>query len=321
MRRVLVLIGLCLLLGACGEDAGEAFVDSRTPPSLPPRAWAPDGWTWGVIRIPDTPDIRYGVAAPPGRPLGHIVFVTDYGEPAEAYFESARDLLARGWAVWTLEPHGQGGSGRFPGPRDVGRSAGFERDAGALRILVAGVIRPPSDAPVVLAAEGSGALIALLALEAGLPASAALLWRPDLDAVEEPRMADLLTGAGLGLLRAEGEAWSRPTGRLDRRSLVGRAWQTANPDLRLGGRGFSWLQAEHAAVRRATAAGALERIRTPVVVAGRSDLCRRISGCRRAADAGPAPHRADDHGVRRSWTGALLRLANGVRPTNPAHEK
>lgn len=320
MRRVVIALLSSLFLAACGEDTGKAFLSSQTPPALPPRAWAPDGWAWGAIRIGEAPELRYGVVGPAGRPKGHVLFVTGYGEPAEVYFEVARDLLDRGHAVWVLEPHGQGGSGRFRGPRDVGRSAGFDVDADAVRMLATRVIRPRSGEPLVLAGWDSGALPVLLALQAGTPeASGAFLWSPDLSAVADPRAADWFTRAGLGLLRAEGAAWTRPAGDMTRPSRRPLAWQMANPDLRIGGRGHSWLKAEAAAVAQATDAAALSRILRPVAVHARPKdrpaerACRAIPGCRlQPASAGGAIHLVDDAAARTAWRDALIAFVEGA---------
>lgn len=327
MRRVVIALLSSLLLAACREDSGRAFLDSRTPPAVPPNAWAPEGWAWGAIRVGKAPELRYGVAAPSGRPRGHVLFVTGYGEPAEVYFEIARSLLGRGWAVWVLEPHGQGGSGRFRGPRDVGRSAGFDVDADAVRMMAARVIRPRIGESLVLAGGDTGALPVLLALQAGAPeASGAFLWSPDLAAVADPRPAHWLTRGGLGLLRADGQAWTRPTGDMTRPSRRSAAWQTANPDLRLGGPGYSWLKAEAEAAGAAADPAALKQIERRVVVYARSgdgpaaSACQAMPDCRLLpAPAGGAIHLSDDRAVRQAWTNALTTFLEAVAAPSADH--
>ena len=64
MRFRLALAGLLLLLAACGGGDGRApFVESRIPPALSPRFWAPDGWAWGLLKVGDAPAQRYGVSS------------------------------------------------------------------------------------------------------------------------------------------------------------------------------------------------------------------------------------------------------------------
>ena len=59
MRRSLVLAGLFLLLTGCGgADDRAPFAESRIPPSLGPRFWAPEGWAWGLIKLGDEPAQR-----------------------------------------------------------------------------------------------------------------------------------------------------------------------------------------------------------------------------------------------------------------------
>ena len=42
-----------LLLAACGGggDGRAPFVESRIPPALGPRFWAPEGWAWGLLTV------------------------------------------------------------------------------------------------------------------------------------------------------------------------------------------------------------------------------------------------------------------------------
>lgn len=322
MRRLALIAGLALPLAACGEDAGKAFLDSRPPPAVTPRFWAPDGWAWGVIRVEGTPEIRYGVASPPVRPKGHVVFVTAYGESAEVYFETAHDLIERGFAVWVMEPHGQGGSGRFPGPRDVGRSAGFERDAEALIQLVTKVIRPEAGQPVVVAATGSGALPVLLAAGQALPATAVALWSPELAPRDPGPMSSRMARVGLGMLRASGGAWQRPTGSTRTRAALPKTWQMANPDLRMGGPGHSWVAAQADAVGRVMSAGwtgaraPLSLRSSPADAAGRA-LCARSPACRGDFTVSGLDGPLSDGARRKAWLAALTDLLEPPAPGQP----
>jgi lysophospholipase len=174
-----------------------------------------------------------------------MIIATGYGESAEVYYETVRDLNARGWSVWVIEPHGQGGSGRFPGQRDVGRSAGFDKDAAAIRWLVENVIRPSEEDEVVLAAHGSAILPALLLLEGGFRRVDRLAaWSPDLSSQRDPERARLMRRIGLGWTPGGGKGWRRPRTALTTRPMVSAAWQVANPDLRMGSKGWSWLAAQ-----------------------------------------------------------------------------
>lgn len=269
MRRLALPLLSALLLAACGKDPGLAFTDTRTPPALGPRFWQPDGWAWGTVKVGGAPENRYGVAAPTIYPQGPVmVILTGYGESAEVYFETVRELNGRGWTVWVIEPHGQGGSGKLPGAGDVGRSAGFDKDAAAVRYLIENVIRPRGQ-NLTLAAHGSSASVALLVMQGGFRRVQRLfLWDADLAPVADAENAANLTRLGLGGLRATGAGWKRPSVNITRRATLPLAWPVANPDLRMGGASHGWLAAKDSAVREATAPAALARITAPVVVYG-----------------------------------------------------
>src|SRR5665213_1874731 len=111
MRRGIISVILAGLLAACGGGDRSPFADSRMPPDLAERFYPPEGWAWGFVKVGDAPAQLYGVAAPAGAPRGDILILADYGELAETWFETARDLNRRGYAVWILEGAGQGGSG------------------------------------------------------------------------------------------------------------------------------------------------------------------------------------------------------------------
>ncbi len=78
----------------------------------------------------------------PQKPCGTVVLVGGRGDYIERYFETARDMLARGFAVAAVDFRGQGGSQRL-GPevyRDkVSAFTGFDED---LRTLMMGLVIP-----------------------------------------------------------------------------------------------------------------------------------------------------------------------------------
>jgi lysophospholipase len=312
--RPLLALSALLLLSACGRDAGAPLLDSRTPPALAPRFFAPDGWGWGVIALPGAPGLRYGVVAPAMTPRAHVVILPAYGESAEVYFETARTLTDCGYAVWLLEAAGQGGSGRFAGPTDLGRSNGFGPDAAALEGLITRVIRPDPRQPVILAASGAAVLTVLLAAESGRsPVDGLFLWDPDLAPSLLASQAADMTRKRLGALRATGGApWARPTYDLSGRSTLSAAWQMANPDLRLGGPAWEWIAAREQARREALAPGALGGLRasvmvlTPVKEPQSAGLCARAAACTVVPlDPSPLPRHLAPDPVRGPWLTAF----------------
>ncbi len=322
MQRALILFA-ALVLAACDPGQGrEAFTDSRPPPSLAPRFLAPEGWAWGVVQAEGQPQLRYGVSSPVGTGTrGHVLIVPAYGESAEVWFETARQLNAQGYAVWVMERAGQGGSGRYLSPHDLGHSDGFEAGTEAVRGLIAGVIRPAGDTPLVLLGAGDAALTVVLAAQAGAPADAMILSAPDLRPQPAPRRWESLASrVGLSRLPAPGwQAWSREApddhaagvASDPWRGKVRHAWQTANPDLRLTGASLGWAAAQSRALSQAAAAPPLTM---PLLILGRPEamdaartFCAAQASCQYVAtsDAGRALHLGEES-HRSLWFQAII---------------
>ncbi|MDI1366217.1 MAG: alpha/beta hydrolase, partial [bacterium] len=179
MRRRLLVTLLLASLAGCGDGGSRApFAESRVPPSIAPRFYAPDNWAWGFVRVGAGRVQRYGVSAPPVAPRAIVLILTGYAEPAEKWFETARRLNTDGYTVWVLERQGQGGSERATPWRDLGHADSFEPDVAAVRALINVVVRPKGDTPLVVLGHGDGGLVALRALEGGLPSDGLILSSP-----------------------------------------------------------------------------------------------------------------------------------------------
>jgi lysophospholipase len=246
-----VLLALALALTACGGgDARAPFTESRIPPGLAQKFWPPEGWAWGLIQIGSAPPQRYGVLGPTIASRAQVLILPGYGDFAESWYATAADFAARGYTVWVLDGAGQGGSGRWTGARDLGHVPNFDTDAAAIAQMVAGVIRPQGGQPLVVIADGTAAPLALRAFVAGRSsASALILTSPTLEPPGGNAAAastSVVRRIGLGSLRAPGAGgWDRtdPPGPRDTPEAIRHAWQTANPDLRMGGPSLSWLAA------------------------------------------------------------------------------
>jgi len=226
--------------------ASEAFIESAPPPGLAEQFYPPLNWAWGELQVGDGPAQRYGVGAPDVVAKADVLILPDYGESAETWFETVRDLEAAGEAVWVLDGVGQGGSGRLTAERDLGELHSFEPDVAATKAMIDLVIRPSPQRPLILLGQGVGALVAARAVETGAAPGALVLSAP---ACARATPAGTLVMIGLGRFRAPGgEAWSRggpDDFALHRthdpwRGAVSHAWQTINPDLRIGGPSLDW---------------------------------------------------------------------------------
>jgi lysophospholipase len=315
MVRACLLAALVLSLAACGRDGGrEPFAESRTPASLAPRFYPPEGWAWGYIGVGDQPLQRYGVASTRRVPVATVVIVPGYGETAELWFETASDLINRGYTVWILDRAGQGGSGRYVLPRDLGFVPSFDPEVAVLRELVRVVVRPTPGAPLILLTQADGAVVALSAVRSGLKVDGVIASSPQIAAPQEKALLGPVKRASAPPLGWK--PWSRETpddsaaGRTHDawRGQVGHAWMTANPDLRLASPSLGWTKAFEAA-SRVMETGA-QQIRAPVLMFNpdqRADaFCRQLADCTATTLAGArsALHLEADR-WRRPWLDAV----------------
>ena len=72
----------------------------------------PDEVVTGMLKTPDGVELRFARWAPPPGRKGTVCIFQGRAEFIEKYFETVRDLRARGFAVATLDWRGQGGSQR-----------------------------------------------------------------------------------------------------------------------------------------------------------------------------------------------------------------
>jgi lysophospholipase len=295
LRRAFAL-ALILLLAACKRtDERAAFTDTRLPPGLAQADWPPDGWTWGLIQIAKDPPQRYGVSPAADARRAQVLILPGYDGLAEDEFAAAGDFNARGYAVWVLEGQGQGGSARLVNPRDLGFVRSFDGDVGAIRQMVAAAIRPTPAAPLTAIAYGTAAPEALRAAQQGLGGVSQLIlvdprFQPP-GAPVDPGKARWMSRLGLGAWRPAGQArWRRDAADPDR---LRHDWQTANPDLRMGGVSYAWIAAFHDLAGK-LASGDWRRVTLPVLIieTGHTDaqpapLCRLMVHCRVQTAANP----------------------------------
>jgi lysophospholipase len=320
--RRLTRVGRCgcilalLALAACGRDDRAAFVESAPPPGLAERFQPPESWAWGEIEVGDAPVQRYGVAAATGVAKAQLLILPDYGESAETWFETARDLTASGTTVWVLEGVGQGGSGRLTDRRDLGELTSFDADVAATQAMIDLVIRPTAQRPLVLMGQGVGALVAARAVETGADPAALVLSAPDCRAGQP---AGMLVFVGLGRFRAPGDdAWRRDTPddfAAHRthdafRGAVTHAWQLANPSLRLGGASLDY-EAALARLHAPTESDLAKLLGTPTLVLqpDRAPACLSPAGAQLQTIAGADPTlELEDTAHRTPWLTALERF-------------
>jgi lysophospholipase len=222
--------------------------------------------------------------AVPEEARGTVVLLGGRGDFLERYFETARDILARGFAVAGVDLRGQGGSERRSRDayRDVTTSfADFEED---IRTLMDGLVLPTCPPPYFALGHSTGGHILLRVLRASDWFKKALLVSPLVEIIygpwPRPVAALLVNGvtlAGMGSrflpgvrktpmgredfpgnpLTSDRRRWERDSGTLE----------TA-PHLGLGGPTFAWLKAARRSLREVQS---MQRPRAPVLIVAAGD--------------------------------------------------
>ena len=313
---VTLLVGAALLgtLTGCGRQ-GQAPDLPHAPGSLSPRFYAPPGWAWGRIVLGDRTELRYGVASPPVVPRGAVLVLPDRDEPAEVWFETANDLMGRGYTVWTLE-----GAGRGAGALDPAK--------GALQQMIGAVIRPHGR-PLVLVGQGLGSTLALRALGEGHApeVTGAVIASPTLDLAgadlsaspeQLETAAEWATRARAGWVPLPGDGQPRfggtpPVGLDPKRAQLTATWRRSDPSLRPARTTLGWVwgydQAIHLARAPSPYAGVKVRVVMPAVAADQlaARACKRLPTCTLWAVPTSAPHLARDE-MRALWLDRIVGL-------------
>ena len=267
--------------------------DNHSPP-LQTRFLSPPGWEWGTFRNSSGAGLRYGFCEPAQVPRARIVLLTGFREFGEKYFETIRDLLALGYAVWQMDWYSQGGSDRhFDNHQKVG-GASLTGAVADLRLLVNDVLPNDPETPLVIVSHSTGGLIVVRYLHdhpdtvtaAVMSAPLFALYTNGLPGWLALGLARLAVMAGLGAKYIPGGGdWPRgprrvagdsPTSDDPERRLLQEQWMDACPNLRMGGPTFGWLASAFRLMRESTRASYLQSVRTPILIgsAGRDSLVR-----------------------------------------------
>ena len=239
--------------------------------------------------------------AVPEEARGTIVMVGGRGDYIERYFETARDMLDRGFAVAMADLRGQGGSERHGADpyRDTTESfAGFDED---LRTLMDGLVIPGCPPPYYALGHSTGGHVLLRVLRRSDWFRKAVLVSPLVEILygpwPRPLVWLLVNGvhiAGLGQrflpgirkrpmeredfpgnpLTSDLQRWNRDSATLE-----------VVPELGLGGATFAWLNAARRSLRETAR---MDRPRAPVlIVAAGADRVVGNEGIRRLAQRVP----------------------------------
>jgi lysophospholipase len=127
----------------------------------------PDHFVAGCLKTPDGVSLRFARWLPPAGRRGTVCIFQGRGEWIEKYFETVRDLRARGFAVAAIDWRGQGLSER--GLKD--RHKGFVRDFSEydtdLETFMREIVLPDCPPPLFAIGHSTGATVLIRAAHRG----------------------------------------------------------------------------------------------------------------------------------------------------------
>jgi len=127
----------------------------------------PDNVVTGAIKTRDAVTLRFARWAPPPGRKGTVVLLQGRAEFIEKYFETVRDLRARGFAVATFDWRGQGLSDRALPDRRKGYVRNFADYIVDLEAIMEQVVLPDCPPPIFAIAHSMGAAVAIKACHDG----------------------------------------------------------------------------------------------------------------------------------------------------------
>ncbi len=249
----------------------------------------PDDFIAGMLKTPDGVSLRFARWQPPAGRRGTVCIFQGRTEWIEKYFETARDLRARGFAVATLDWRGQGLSDRALPERRKGYVRDFAEYDRDLETFMREIVLPDCPPPIFAIGHSTGATVLIRAAHRGhrwfdrmvLIAPLIALGGIDRSMGASALVVRALRIAGFGTMYVpKGE-----TGVIDARPFLGNVLTSdpvryarnaaildAEPALALGGPTIAWADAAFRAMGELRERSYPARIRQPMlIVAGGSD--------------------------------------------------
>jgi len=243
---------------------------------------APPGAIEEDVRTADGFRLRAVRWTPSGAERGTVALLEGRGEFIEKYFEAAKDLLARGFAVAALDWRGQGGSDRALRNAKKGHVDDFSQFERDLEAFVAEILEPHCPRPWFGLGHSMGAAALLIVDAQGRCPFERLVLTSPMIAVKgvDHRGAarfvvEILDSLGFGgafAPRNSGETfWSRPfegnvfTTDATRFARIA-GLTAAAPHLFLGGPTVGWTHAAFRAMRRFDDPTFPRRANTPILI-------------------------------------------------------
>jgi lysophospholipase len=127
----------------------------------------PEDAVSGVLKTPDGINLRFARWPPPPGRKGTVCLFQGRAEFIEKYYETVRDLQARGFAVATFDWRGQGLSDRLLADRQKGHVGDFYQYGIDLDTFMEQVVLPDCPPPLFALAHSMGGAILLRACHDG----------------------------------------------------------------------------------------------------------------------------------------------------------
>jgi lysophospholipase len=250
----------------------------------------PEDAVTGMLKTRDGVNIRFARWHPPPGRKGTVCLFQGRAEFIEKYFETVRELRARGFAVATIDWRGQGGSERAlsdPHKGHVGDFAEYERDVEA---LMKEVVLPDCPPPIFAIGHSMGGTVMMRVARQGsrwfdrIVLSAPLVRLAGRRNVAPARFAmQAMRLIGMGSTYVPGgspipvaldsylnnNATSDPV-----RHARTKAVLEAAPELGVGSPTVSWLNAAYRAMGEIAAPSFASKVRQPLmlIAAGRDEV-------------------------------------------------
>ena len=251
----------------------------------------PENATVGRLAMRDGVRLRYARFGATGRPLkGTVIIVTGRNEYIEKYFETVRDVQARGLGALVFDLRGQGLSDRLISDPAKGYVRDFGDYVGDLEEIFEQVALPDCRGPFFILGHSAGGLVALMAAPwmvnrvRRMVLLAPLIGYPDLpfSVANMRRFTGALRMLGLGRIYVSGVR--------DRRAVTPFAvnklttdhmryernleLRRLHPDLALAGPTATWIHASFRAIEQVQDPDFLARVNIPtlIVAAGADEV-------------------------------------------------
>ena len=127
----------------------------------------PDNFVTDCLKTPDGVSLRFARWQPPPGRRGTVCIFQGRGEWIEKYFETVRDLRARGFAVAMLDWRGQGLSDRGLSDRHKGHVHSFSEYDTDLETFMREVVLPDCPPPLFAIGHSTGATVLIRAAYRG----------------------------------------------------------------------------------------------------------------------------------------------------------